>query len=842
MTSTLNTAPQLHAALMAAAATAPEKRSTTAPHHLIFRMVRLADGGRPMFKILNTTEGLTRFALKVAAKPALFGGGVVNERKARKAPAQWSAPTLKLIRELIEDHDYTGALELADEKAGPLFYTNSEGLTYMLTGPSNIESLPGLQSAQHESGHYVVIEPISGFSAVSTLQKVRSRTTAEADAEKHIKFSGRALSELIQQAQATPQDQETARAIWMTQHGLTVDQSTLDRIEARKAENEAQSLAQYEATQAQAAQDLARITAEFEASKAAQAVADLVATATACAAIEATETAPELATCETEHHATEATQEHTQQHNACTNATPPARLAGLVTQQRGQILASKTGAWRAVFFTGDDGAPSLQFNTDGKNPPTLQSFATPRERMAALQAMAAQADRAHRTQNPSSRTDTPQATAPTAPDYTTPRETSEGALSITLTRAEGPSSECGQPVTVASFEAADKVLRAWSETAPAKGGYDKCDFLITWADGGTYDGRYDLKHHSAEPASLTAHMIDQAEFFTGKFCPAHMSREKYSGLMTETDPATKTVYAEILATMAAMGVYYPKARPEALDLRAMMAEGIAPSALVGLGVNYNGNMTDPEGVGAITQASACKWYGLAIVVQLEDGREISANPHSFGHEFKDYFYLNFKQHGTPYLAQLAAAVASKKAAKTSAEAIAKQAHAAELARLAAEFPQLKRAENTHTGGKLAAVNIRTLLKAKFKGIKFSVTSDYNSVRVNWTDGPTQSQVEEITNRFDIGASDTQTDYFYTVATAWSDLFGGVQYMNMRRDMSDAAIIEILAQAWPEGNGDPRPSLQDWRKQTGLFDRYTQGDHWTLKMRNAITHWTPAGKV
>lgn len=68
---------------------------------------------------------------------------------------------------------------------------------------------------------------------------------------------------------------------------------------------------------------------------------------------------------------------------------------------------------------------------------------------------------------------------------------------IELGRAEGPSKEC-YAVTVRTFAEAQKQLKKWGRSAPrpreagGTGGYDKTDFKVTFADGDTYDGRYDL--------------------------------------------------------------------------------------------------------------------------------------------------------------------------------------------------------------------------------------------------------------------------------------------------------------------------------------------------------------
>lgn len=102
-----------------------------------------------------------------------------------------------------------------------------------------------------------------------------------------------------------------------------------------------------------------------------------------------------------------------------------------------------------------------------------------------------------------------------------------GVVSITLERAEGPISECGASVMVEASETLD----AWGEanvkmagmaiSAPKGGGYDKMDFTITFADGGTYSGTYDLK--SAERPNLKRHVRDFVQCYAGLMeMPAHM--------------------------------------------------------------------------------------------------------------------------------------------------------------------------------------------------------------------------------------------------------------------------------------------------------------------------------
>jgi hypothetical protein len=62
--------------------------------------------------------------------------------------------------------------------------------------------------------------------------------------------------------------------------------------------------------------------------------------------------------------------------------------------------------------------------------------------------------------------------------------------------------------------------------------------------------------------------------------------------------------------------------------------------------------------------------------------------------------------------------------------------------------------------------IRVQLKAKFPGVKFSVKSSVYSggasIRVGYTDGPTQKMVEAVTNAFAGGGFDGMIDMAYSV--------------------------------------------------------------------------------
>ncbi len=287
-------------------------------------------------------------------------------------------------------------------------------------------------------------------------------------------------------------------------------------------------------------------------------------------------------------------------------------------------------------------------------------------------------------------------------------------------------------------------------------------------------------------------------------------------------------------TVAVSSAEFERIKPFNMDPRKLLENGVQAAQLIGLGVKYTGNMASPDGRGAITNVldtRGDKCGSLRMDCTLEDGRVIHATPFYFTAELRPILQFDGKMHGAPYLAELAMAATLAKSQRTSAEELKKQAHSQALIDLAAKYPQLKRADSTSYGGTFAAKNIRILLKEAFNGQKFSVTSDYSKVSVNWIDGPTDAQVNEVIARFDIGASDMDTDYFYTVKTAFSELFGGVQYLSTTRETSDALIQQAINQLYQ--NEATRPTVSDWRKAEGVFD-WRGNDYAIRQMRETLT--------
>lgn len=75
---------------------------------------------------------------------------------------------------------------------------------------------------------------------------------------------------------------------------------------------------------------------------------------------------------------------------------------------------------------------------------------------------------------------------------------------VCIKRVEGPSDLCLE-WTFKDLAAADIQLIVNARTAPKSGDYDKHDFTVVWADGRTYEGRYDLEGTGVLP-NLACHI------------------------------------------------------------------------------------------------------------------------------------------------------------------------------------------------------------------------------------------------------------------------------------------------------------------------------------------------
>lgn len=115
---------------------------------------------------------------------------------------------------------------------------------------------------------------------------------------------------------------------------------------------------------------------------------------------------------------------------------------------------------------------------------------------------------------------------------------------------------------------------------------------------------------------------------------------------------------------------------------------------------------------------------------------------------------------------------------------AKTAREKAIAELPGKHPYL-----TVNPAKGPAVNIRIELKRAYPKTKFKVrTERRGTVYVSWADGPTESQVQEITSKYEYGSFNGMEDiYEYDRDRVWPIVFGGADYVFANRQESPELV-------------------------------------------------------
>ncbi|MCZ4061005.1 hypothetical protein O3W44_20845 [Pantoea sp. LMR881] len=96
-------------------------------------------------------------------------------------------------------------------------------------------------------------------------------------------------------------------------------------------------------------------------------------------------------------------------------------------------------------------------------------------------------------------------------------------------------------------------------------------------------------------------------------------------------------------------------------------------------------------------------------------------------------------------------------------------------------------------------NIRKELKARFPGVKFSVRKrSYDSVSINWMDGPTEEEVKAVTDKYKDSYFYGMQDMSISCASPFNRIYGGVGYIFTDRDYSDGMkqkAVDIIAKKY-----------------------------------------------
>ena len=610
--------------------------------------------------------------------------------------------------------------------------------------------------------------------------------------------------------------------------------------------------------------------------EAARQVSELIASATAAAAIEQADAsesadAPELATVDacSESEASATTCDASSasstpsapQHGRASSRphqAPPKPTHDAHGQRIGQRVAGNSGHWCAVMFTDPDGRPSFEFDGPGGLIEAL-TFATGRERMAALQAMARQADQAAQDTDDQDDQQTERERRLNAFDAMTATAADVQAMGAEYVaqllddledinyHTEGlilQALAAGREDLAARAranlrehlaagyltdalrldrQAISEALRQSTEPDPTHPAGDTPSSDPTSAQG--YAPPAPDAHQQTAPVPNLADKVPRAvgadsgpasnpPGATAPSAPAPSAP-------APSAPAPSAPAPDTEASADEPEPEFTRTAPQPFDMLAMIAAGLAPADFVGLGIVYSGDRANPSGCGAITDVEPCSWYKYTVTVTLEDGRQSRLNPVSFTDHLGNRYRTNFKRHGAPYLAELSAARLAVEAADKAAKQAAADEKDRQRRELPQQWPQLKAYDPAGklSGCTLAAANIRILLKEKFPGIKFSVkTSKFSGgddINVSWTDGPAQKDVEAIADLFSAGSFDGMEDIYNYRRSVFTDLFGDSKYIFCNRDISPELLAQAIADEWPNPQG--RPSVEDYQKARGAFD-------------------------
>jgi hypothetical protein len=364
--------------------------------------IKVQTSARGYFVLQNTKAKLEAMAATVRSKSAAFGGGLVKTPRAPKSATTWPAGAVRMAREMVQDHDYAGALELAESKAGALFFFNGANrggqvTAFMLLAPIDCAELPGLQSAQHEKGHYVVFDPASS-ARIGYMAAPKSRRAAIEDAMRYAADNGaEKMAAALERVRSEPQDTKAARGAWILERGIVASEDAAARIEEHQAqETEASEDKEASKIMEAAARDVAHLVANATAGAAIEQASE----AAALGEIANTEQARDLVRVECEARELVTTCEAGAMGGNSSASAPSMGHAGTTGANAacmGQTINSKSGNWTAKFRVLPDGSPCMDFC---KNPGSEHQdwqvciFESMRERMQALQTMARNADTA----------------------------------------------------------------------------------------------------------------------------------------------------------------------------------------------------------------------------------------------------------------------------------------------------------------------------------------------------------------------------------------------------------------------------------------------------------------
>jgi hypothetical protein len=138
--------------------------------------------------------------------------------------------------------------------------------------------------------------------------------------------------------------------------------------------------------------------------------------------------------------------------------------------------------------------------------------------------------------------------------------------------------------------------------------------------------------------------------------------------------------------------------------------------------------------------------------------------------------------------QVTAAILRANAAEMEKEIAQAAAHAAKLADLAslpARYPHLTPVKDHYSFAE-AKANLSSDLKKNFPAIKFSLRkSGWDTININWIDGPTKKEVEDVVKKYQGYERDETGDFWDPAPSNFNNIFGDFKFVFAERSKSEA---------------------------------------------------------
>lgn len=218
--------------------------------------------------------------------------------------------------------------------------------------------------------------------------------------------------------------------------------------------------------------------------------------------------------------------------------------------------------------------------------------------------------------------------------------------------------------------------------------------------------------------------------------------------------------------------------------------------LYGRGKGYVCNIKgkqNPDSVRSLMGGAMVMGGGAEFDIVFEDGSYSQRLPEAilYGVQWR---ILDEELASAEYLEELIAnsqaKAEEKKAAKEEANRIFREKVDAYEAN--PEYKFLK--QGSCYSGVLAGKNIRAELKKAFPGVKFSVRKrGRGEIVVSWEDGPATRLVKNITEKYVSSSFDPYQDLKEQRYTPWNTVFGGADYINLYRQVSDEFVQDAIYQ-------------------------------------------------